>query len=144
VNFVDRFVAGFFHESVFHFSSFFFFSSKLFEKGVHFRVLFNVHGVTGNHIFFIFRLISIVTHVNPEFEPIDELSRFIEKSGLEDQVSFVSGVSNSRRSSINGIGIRSFNSHSDGLVEKIELSDVKGNHISISGDGGFGFFFIVL
>lgn len=86
MSFVDRFVTGFFHESTVFFghSTFFFFTSELFEKGVHFRVLFNIHFFTGNHIFFVFGLISVVTHVNPEFKPIDELSRFIEKSGLED------------------------------------------------------------
>lgn len=146
MSFVDRFVTGFFHESAVFFghSSFFFITSDLFEKGVHFSVLFSIHVFTGNHIFFVFGLISVVTHVNPEFKPIDELSRFIEKSGLEDQVSFVLRISNSRRSGIDGIGIRSFNSHGDGLIEKIELTDVKGNHIGIGRDSGFLFFFIIL
>jgi len=127
--------------SFFHHSSFSFFFRQLSEQGVHFFKNIGVNFIFINHPFVILRLVSSSTHINPEFEPIDQSSSSIPDSGIKDEVLLIDGVS--LVSGVDSEGISILNILGNLGIEKIELTGVKRGHVVI---GGFGdnFFFIVL
>lgn len=125
----------------FHHSSFSFFFGQLSEQGVHFFKNIGINFIFISHPFVILRLISSSTHVDPEFEPVDQSSSFIPNSGVENKVLLIDGVS--LVSGVDGEGISILNILGDLGIEKIELCRVKRGHVVIGGNGNNFFFFFL-
>jgi len=86
-------------------------------------------------------LVSSSTHVNPEFEPVDQSSSFVPDGGVKDKVLLIDGVR--VFVGIYGEGIFFFDILGNLSIEEIELGGVKRGHVVISGNRDNFFFFIL-